>query len=131
MVYNINKMQNTLRIEVEKDCTNIIYIDNGTRMFSFSSPVGIDEINKNKYNENIASTWFSYILWCLHSISYIDPIPTTWNLCARENEIWFSSIIERYNYTQFYTRGKKVRVIICKSQEHYERHQKTIAKFKI
>ena len=87
--------QNVLTLSIEKDRTHIEYIDNGIKMFEYISPIGLDEINKRNLSESVANDWFSYVLWSLHSISYIERIPTTVYVRVAENQIWFQSIIER------------------------------------
>ena len=124
-------MYTNLRIEVKDNVTDITYIDNGMKMFEFTSPSGDIEISKNKFSESVANNWFSYIIWCLHSISYIDRIPTEMRVLCKDNAVWFSSIINRHSYAQFYTNSQKVHVIIETLDNNYERRQKTISKFKI
>ncbi len=124
-------MHTSLRIEVKDEETDILYIDNGTKMFTYSSPIGYEYIVKNKFSEKSANDWFSYIMWCLHSISYIDRIPTEIRVLCKDNGTWFSGILKRHSYTQFFTNDKAVHVIIETLDNNYERRQKTLSKFKI
>ncbi len=123
--------QNVLTLSIEKDRTHIEYIDNGIKMFEYTSPIGLDEINKRNLSESAANDWFSYVLWSLHSISYIERIPTTVYVRVAENQIWFQSIIERYGYAQFFTNKNKVRAIILDNTPNYGRYQKTLSKFSV
>lgn len=124
-------MNQTLRIEVLKDKTNIIYIDNGTRIFEYSSPIGEDIILKNNFEEKVANDWMSHIIWCLESISYVDRIPSEFFLLVPDNSTWYKSVLNRYGYTQFYIKNKKPYVIIETDINNYERHKKVFSQFKI
>jgi hypothetical protein len=124
-------MQN-LRIEVLKDGTHITYIDNGTKMFSYVSPIGSIHISKNNFDEKAASDWMSYVIWCMHIVTHADPAPENFILVTDGQSIWYSSILSRYSYTQFYVKNKKPYVIIQSNiSTEYERHKKTISQFKI
>lgn len=124
-------MQNILTVIVNNDSTDIEYIDNGVKLFEYRSPVGLNIVNTKKLSESVANDWFSYILWSLHSISYIERIPNTVYIKVEDHQIWFQSIIERYSYAQFFTNNNKVRAIILDNNPSYGRHQKTISKFSI
>lgn len=124
-------MQNILTVIVNNDSTDIEYIDNGVKLFEYRSPVGLNIVNMKKLSESVANDWFSYILWSLHSISYIERIPNTVYIKVEDHQIWFQSIIERYSYAQFFTNNNKVRAIILDNNPSYGRHQKTISKFSI
>lgn len=124
-------MQNVLTLIVDNNKTDIEYIDNGVKMFEYESPIGLDHATKNNLSESAANDWFSYVLWSLHSISYIERIPTTIYIRVAEHQVWFQSIIERYSYAQFFTDKSKVRAIILDNSQTYGRHQKTLAKFSI
>jgi hypothetical protein len=124
-------MQNILTVTVNNDSTDIEYIDNGVKLFEYRSPVGLHIVNTKKLSESVANDWFSYILWSLHSISYIERIPNTVYIKVEDHQIWFQSIIERYSYAQFFTNNNKVRAIILDNNPSYGRHQKTISKFSI
>ena len=124
-------MKSTLRIEVLKDKTNIIYIDNGNRLFEYSSKIGEEEIIKNNFNEKIANDWMGYIIWCLESISYVDRVPEEFLLLVNDNSTWYKSVLSRYSYTQFFIKNKKPHVIIEGDIHNYERHKKVFSQFKI
>lgn len=124
-------MQNVLTLIVNKDSTDIEYIDNGVKMFEYTSPVGLAHVSAQHLSESAANDWFSYVLWSLHSISYVERIPTTIYIKVPEHQVWFQSIVERYSYAQFFTSESRVRAIILDNQETYGRHQKTISKFSI
>jgi hypothetical protein len=120
-----------LRITIKKKETHVSYIDEGTKMFEYSSIIGAEYVEGKNFNEEVANTWLSYILWCMHSISYIDRIPTNIILICEDNAMWYSSVLERYSYAQFFTNKKKISVIIESNIKNYERHKETISKFTI
>jgi hypothetical protein len=124
-------MQNVLTLIVSDGSTDIEYIDNGVKMFEYTSPIGIKHVTNGHLSESAANDWFSYVLWSLHSISYIERIPTTVYIKVAEHQVWFQSIIERYSYAQFFTDKSKVRAIILDNSQTYGRHQKTLSKFSI
>lgn len=126
-----------LRIDVKDEKTIISYIDNGNKIFTFDSPIGDKYCAKNKYSIHAGSDWFSYILWCLHSISYVDRIPERFYLVTNNNSVWYSSILNLQSYAQFYIKTLsntgKPHVIIDNSNisKKDERYQKAISQFKI
>lgn len=126
-----------LRIEVDRNKTKIVYIDNGNKIFSHESPIG-DEYNKlRKYNKHAGSDWASYIMWCLQCISYVDRIPERIYLSAADNSVWYSSVLNMQSYAQFFIKNisdaGKPYVIIedNNSSQKDERYKKAISKFKI
>ncbi len=120
-----------LRITIKNKETHVSYIDEGTKMFEYSSVVGSDYVESKNFSEEAANTWLSYILWCMHSISYIDRIPTNIILVCENNAMWYSSVLERYSYAQFFTNKKKISVILESNIKNYGRHKETISKFAI
>jgi len=127
----MNNQSAILRITVNEKDTHIIYIDQGTKMFEYNSNIGAKYVKDKNYNKESANTWFSYVLWCMHSISYVDRIPTKIILICGENSIWYSELLSRYSYAQFFTDKKKISVIIETNIQSYERHKETISKFAI
>lgn len=120
-----------LRITIKNKETHVSYIDEGTKMFEYSSVVGSDYVESKNFSEEAANTWLSYILWCMHSISYIDRIPTNIILVCENNAMWYSSVLERYSYAQFFTNKEKISVILESNIKNYGRHKETISKFAI
>lgn len=120
-----------LRITIKNKETHVSYIDEGTKMFEYSSVIGSDYVESKNFSEEAANTWLSYILWCMHSISYIDRIPTNIILVCENNAMWYSSVLERYSYAQFFTNKKKISVILESNIKNYGRHKETISKFAI
>lgn len=120
-----------LRIDVKNTETHVTYIDEGTKMFEYISIIGSDYVEGKKFSEESANTWLSYVLWCMHSISYIDRIPTNIILVCENNAMWYSSVLERYSYAQFFTNKKKISVILESNIKNYGRHKETISKFAI
>lgn len=126
-----------IRIEVKEGGTYITYIDNGNKIFSYNSPVGDEYCKNKKYSKVAASDWFSYVEWCLLSISYVDRIPDRFYLVTCHNSIWYSSILNMQSYAQFYIKSlsnaNKPHVIIDSSNrtQKDERYQKAISQFKI
>jgi hypothetical protein len=121
----------TLRIEVHNDKTNIIYISNGTKMFSFTSPIGESHIVSANFSEKIAKDWMSYVIWCLHTISYVDRVPADFLVNVFDHSLWYSNVLSRYSYSQFYIKNKKPYVIIENNITTYERRKKAFPQFKI
>ncbi len=124
-------MKPVLRIEVQKDKTNIIYIDNGTRLFEYVSNVGEEKIIQNNFGEKVANDWMGYIIWCLESLSYVDRIPDEFLLIVSDNATWYKSVLNRYSYAQFFIKNKKPYVIIETDIYNHERHKKVFSQFKI
>ncbi len=122
---------NTLRIEVHNDKTNILYISEGTKIFSYTSPIGESHIVENNFSEKIAKDWMSYIVWCLHTISYVDRIPSEFLVSVFDNSLWYSNILNRHSYAQFYIKMSKPYVIIENNITSYERRKKAFPQFKI
>ncbi len=122
---------NSLRIEVLEDKTNIDYIDNYTKLFSFSYNIGQDYILKHNFNKKAGNDWISYIVWCLHAISYVDDVPENFSVVVLDNALWYENILNEYSYTQFYIKNKKPCVIIESNISQYERRKKTFSQFKI
>ncbi|MDQ5957357.1 MAG: hypothetical protein QG614_332 [Patescibacteria group bacterium] len=127
----------SIKIEVLENKTTVSYVDNGNKIFSYDSPVGDDYCHDRKYSKHASTDWFSYIEWCLLSISYVDRIPDRFYLFVNNNAIWYSSILNMQSYAQFYIKNlsgsNKPHVIIESSNrtKKDERYQKTISQFKI
>jgi hypothetical protein len=127
-------MQSIL-IDVNEEGTVITYVDGGNVLFDYTSPIGLEVIRKRGFSISVANDWLSYILWCMHAISYVDRIPDLINLKVSESSMWFKTILESYSYAQFYIKTKsstlKPHVIIQDKDISYARHQKTFSEFKI
>jgi hypothetical protein len=121
----------TLRIEVLENKTNIDYIDNYIKLFSFSYDIGQGHIVKHNFNKKVANDWMSYIVWCLHAISHVDDVPENFSLIVLDDTLWYQNVLNRYSYTQFYIKNKKPCVIIENNISQYERRKKTFSQFKI
>ena len=126
-----------IRIIVKESNTKINYIDNGSVIFSYDSPIGDEYVRGRKYSKHAGSDWASYVMWCMQSISYIDPVPDKIYLEVENNGIWYSTVLGMQSYAQFYIKNINVGgapyVIIesNNSTQKDERYKKTISKFKI
>lgn len=128
-------MKNFLRIEVHNDKTNIKYLDNGEIIFAFEYKIGINDFLKSDWDYFTGKRWLSYVLWSLHSISYIERIPTTFILNTKINGYYFSSLLNNYKYVEFFTFNKNIHVILNEDKDYnnlkHARYQKTFSQFKV
>jgi hypothetical protein len=123
-----------MRVEVNSDHSKICYIENGNKACEYISPIGMDYLTKNKFSHFSASDFLSYFYFCLHSLKNIRKIPEVFYVDVSDNKVWFENIFLRNNYTQFFDKNISPRVIInmtSSSHPNYERHKKTLHKFKI
>ncbi len=127
----------SIRIEIKQHETTFIYIDNGNKIFSYDFKIGDDYCRERNYSKLSGLDWWSYVLWCIHTISYIDRVPDKIYLSASSNGAWYAGVLSMQSYTQFYIKtlsnSTKPHVIIDNnnSSKKDARYQKTIAQFKI
>lgn len=128
-------MNNYLKIEILIDKTKIQYIDNGESVFAIESPIGYLYLEERSWDNFSGKKWFSYILWALHSISYIDRIPTRFIVDTVKNSYFFIMILQSYKYVEFFTFNKNIHVIIGEDKDFnntkHARYKKTISNFKV
>jgi hypothetical protein len=128
-------MQSHLKIEIFKDETKLNYIDNGRVVFSFKYPIGLSHFDKNNWDNFFAKRWHSYILWTLHSISYMDRIPIKFIVSSSNNVYFFVMILKSYKYVEFFTFNKNIHVIISEDKDFintkHARYKKAVSSFKV
>ena len=121
-------------IQINKDTSNVSYIDTGDKLHSHDYGYGYaDGKNKLKY--------ISGILYMLEIVNTIDPIPNkiiikfAINNNNKSNNIknidtsdmrhmkgWYADVLRNYNYTQFIMRYKSDMHVIIDLDERHKKH---------
>lgn len=131
----------SLIIDVHNDKTQISFVDNGQTIYTFNSPLGHTHLKQNNFSKSSARDWYSYVVWVLQNISYLDRVPGIFYVKIYENDLFYKTVVQTYTYAQFFIKNKdnsnKPHVIIEykeDSGEHflsYARYKKTISQFKV
>lgn len=128
-------MHNFLNINIEENNTVVKYIFEGQNLFEYKYNKGLDFFVKSDWSLSSGKSWMSYILWSLHSISYMDRIPTKFIVNVSQNGYFFITLLENYKYVEFFTFDKGIHVILnseydLNNQKH-ARYKKAVSQFKI
>jgi hypothetical protein len=123
-----------LFILIEDDNTNLDYVCDGEKIFSYLHPVGIKHLEASGLNHMASSKLLDGVFYFLSQISLYEKIPTTFYVRVFKYSPWFKKVLEEASYAQFYTNHKPVRVIIddvSHTPSSYARHSKILQSFKV
>jgi hypothetical protein len=114
--------------------TVLEYVVDGNSIVSHSHPVGYRHIEADGMNAIARSKFLDGLLYVLEFISLHDRIPTEFKVSSPRYSIWIGETLEKYPYTQFYTKGLPISVTLEDTLDvprSYARHSKTLQSFKI
>ncbi len=130
----MNEGKTRLSIKVGDVKTIINYMSGDDMIVSHTHPVGYKHVEADGMSLVAGSKFIDGILYTLEFISLHDRIPTQFTLVSPRYSTWFSEVIERNSYSQFFTDGVPISVTlenITEAPLSYARHSKTIQSFKL
>lgn len=111
---------------------HLSYREGDDILLSSKKDYGLQTLEKHGMRSRSAYLLLDPLLSLLEKISLYERIPTTLYVEAPKHTAWVKHIFENYPYTQFYTAGKRMSVILLKAtQTPYAGHTQEKYKFKI
>jgi hypothetical protein len=125
-------MASYLILSLTQESYSIIYKEEGDVLLEVTKKYGLHKLEDFKLRERASYLLLDPLLFVLEKISLYERIPTALHVVTSKHGTWIKHILESYPYTQFYTSGKKMSVILEKVQGNmYAGHQKKTLNFKI
>ncbi len=125
-------MDNELIITLSDESYVIDYREEGEALLSTKKKYGLLKLEDFKLRERAGYLLLDPLIHTLEKISLYERIPTTIHVITDRHGPWIKHILKEYPYTQFYTGGARMNVILEKAANNlYAGHTKETFKFKI
>ncbi len=125
-------MDNELIITLSDESYVIDYREEGEALLSTKKKYGLLKLEDFKLRERAGYLLLDPLIHTLEKISIYERIPTTIHVITDRHGPWIKHILKEYPYTQFYTGGARMNVILEKAANNlYAGHTKETFKFKI
>jgi hypothetical protein len=125
-------MNSLLLITLTDESYTIDYREDGETLLTTQKKYGLLKLEDFKLRERATYLLLDPILHILEKISLYERIPMIIHVVTQRHGPWIKHIIKEYPYTQFYTGGVRMNVILQKAENNlYAGHTKETFKFKI
>ncbi len=125
-------MSSILVLQITDETYTIRYQEDGEVLLETVKQYGLSKLEDFKLRERASYLLLDPLLHTLEKISLYERIPTVLHVITPKHGPWIKHILELYPYTQFYTGGAKMSVILERVQGTlYARHTKETLKLKI
>ncbi len=125
-------MASTLLLDISEQTYTLTYKDGEETVLEKKMKYGLHKLEEYKLRERSSFLLLDPLLHILEKISLYERIPTTIYVITEKHSAWIGHILKEYPYTQFYTTGRLMSVILLRAHrtQHAGHTQKTF-KFKI
>jgi hypothetical protein len=112
----------------------VSYISHGEEMIRIPFKYGYKFLEASALGVSTRSAIATSLATLFESVSLYDRVPQHIKVESFRHREWLKRTIESLSYTQFYTKGKSLRVTLVETKEvssSYARHSQTLQSFKI
>ena len=125
-------MASTLLLTLTEQTYLLTYKDGEETLLEAKMKYGLRKLEDYKLRERASFLLLDPLLHMLEKISLYERIPTTLYVITEKHSAWIGHTLKEYPYTQFYTTGRAMSVILLRAHStQYAGHTQKTFKFKI